>query len=220
MLKKNSNEHYNSFSKIPQLDYEPDSEFLEWYMVEGYERISELSRCLRTFLNYRKNVIQLKFSTSSETDNNLKNDSILKREGELSSLYTQYTALVKKIGVENAAIAENIQILIEKVKIQPYKNEITLLKEIKHIGREMWKIIHILSEFEVQLHPYILQTSIKIACVLSSVEGIFFSLFSNFYCELKLCYLQLEKELSELLLLNKAEQFKKKKKMKGVRILE
>ena len=33
------------------LDYEEDHEFLEWCVLEGSEKISELSRQLRSYLN-------------------------------------------------------------------------------------------------------------------------------------------------------------------------
>ncbi len=76
--------------------------------------------------------------------------------------------------MEKGTIAEKIRILIEKVKTQPNDLDINFLKEIKHLGGELWKNLHILSEFEIHYHPRLLQMAIKIACVLSSVEGVFF----------------------------------------------
>ena len=210
----------DSFNTPSLLEYEEDSESLDWYSTEGSERINELSRQLRTFLNYKSAIIQFRFSGSQKGENFLNKDQIIKSESELFSIYSRYTALIKKIGVEEGTIAEKIRILIEKVKIQPNDLDINQLKKIKHLREELWKNLHIFSEFEFHYYPRLLHMAIKIACVLSNVEGVFFSLFSDFYGELKRSYLQLEKELSGLIYLNENEQFEAKKKKRSVKILE
>ena len=210
----------DSFNTPSLLEYEEDSESLDWYSMEGSERINELSRQLRTFLNYKNAIIQFRFSGSQKGENFLNKDQIIKCESELFSIYSRYTALIKKIGVEEGTIAEKIRILIEKVKIQPNDLDINQLKKIKHLREELWKNLHIFSEFEFHYYPRLLHMAIKIACVLSNVEGVFFSLFSDFYGELKRSYLQLEKELSGLIYLNENEQFEAKKKKRSVKILE
>jgi len=222
-MTKNSNNFiglHDFFSNPSLLDYEEDSEFLEWYSIEGSERINELSRQLRSFLNYKSAIIRFRFSESREIDNTLKKDSIMKRESELSSLFSRYVTLLKIIGVEEGIVAEKILILIEKVKAQPNDFEINLLKELKCLGGEIWKILHIFSEFEIHYHPQLLNIAIKIAVILCSAEGAFFSLFSDFYGELKQSYLKLKGELSSLLRLNEEDKFKAKKKKRLVRIIE
>lgn len=211
---------HDIFSNNSLLDYEEDSKFVEWYLIEGSMRINELSRQLRSFLNYKSAIIRFRYSNSSEVDNVLKKEPIIKLESELSSLFHRYANLLKMIGVEDGIITEKMLILIEKVKGQPYDFEINLLKEIKHLGVEIWKKLHILSEFELHSHPQLLNVVIKIAGILCSAEGAFFSLFSDFFGELKQSYLQLEVELSGLLHLNEEVQFKEKKKKRRVRIVE
>lgn len=210
---------YDLFSSSSFLEYEAESKYLEWYSVEGSKRLSELSRQLRTFLNYRSAIIQLRFSRSQTSSDSFKKDIILKRNSELLSLSSRYTTLTNKVGVEELSVAEKIRILMQKIKIQPKRLHLDILKEIKYLGNEMWKNIHILSEFDLHFHPQVLNMVIKIACILSNVEGIFFLPFSKFYCELKRNYLQLERELSGLLFLTDVEQVKLKKK-KQVGILE
>jgi len=211
---------YDSFNNSSFLEDNRDSEFLEWYNLEGSERIKELSRQLRTFLNYKSKITRLRFLRFKMYYKTLERNSISKREEELTSLYTRYSNNLLMIGIEDEAIAEKIRKLLQKAIIQPNNHEITLLKEIKHLGSKMWKILHILSEYELNLHPQVLHTAIKIACVLSSTEGLFFPLFSDFYAELKLSYLLLEKELSKLPQLNNTRQFKENERKKMVRILE
>ena len=211
---------YNSYDIDPLFKYEMDYEFSEWCSMEGSERISELSRQLRSYLNYKNAIIRYRYLGSQKQGNILKEDSMIKWEGELFSEYSRYTTLLKRIAIDEATIAKKIQNLIEKVKIQPDNLEINLLKEIKHIGRKLWKNLHFLSELELHHHPRLLYMAIKIACILCSVEGVFFSLSSNFYGELKHSYLQLEKELSGLFSLNGEDQLEKMKKKRRVRILE
>lgn len=222
-MTKNSNnlvDLHNFFSNPSFFDYKEDSGFLEWYSIEGDTRISELSRQLRSFLNYKSAIIRFRFSESSEADKTLKKDPIMKWEGELSSLFSRYATLLKMIGVEGGIIEKEILILIEKVKAQPNGLEINLLKEIKHLGVEIWKRLHILSEFEIHHYPRLLNVAIKIAAILCNAEGAFFSLFSDFYGELKQSYLQLEGELSGLIRLNEDDQFKEKKNKRLVRVFE
>ena len=212
---------YNSLTDDPFFsDYDEDSEFLEWYSIEGSNRISELSRQLRSYLNYKNAIIRYRFSGSQKADNFFNKDLMLKRGSELFSEYSRYTIFLNRIGADEASIAKQILILKDKVKIQPNNLEINLLKEIKHIGGKMWENLHILSEFELHYHPQLLYMAIKVACILSSTEGVFFSLFTDFYGELKHSYLQLEKELSELLCLIGDKHFETETNKKRVNILE
>lgn len=211
---------YNSLKDLSFSEYDEDSEFLEWYSIEGSNRISELSRQLRSYLNYKNAIIRYRFTGSQKANNILNNDSILKRGSELFSEYSRYTVLLNKIGADEVSIVKQILILKNKVQIQPNALEINLLKEIKRIDGNMWENLHILSEFELHYHPQLLHMAIKVACILSSVEGVFFSLFTDFYSELKNSYLQLEKELSELLCLKEDKHFETEKNIKRMNILE
>jgi hypothetical protein len=209
-----------SFDKSSLIDNEPDSECIEWYMLEGSERLFELSRQLRTIINYRSNITRLRFSKTYKHDYNKKNNSILNREKELLSLYRQYANIFSGAGLEQETIEQKIRNIINKVKILPNSLEKNILKDIKNIGKEIWKKLHALSEFELYFHPYLLLMSIKIASILSSTEKVFYSLFSNFYNELKTNYLQLEKELSELLRINEKEIFKERERLSEMKLLE
>jgi len=211
---------YDIFDNPSFLDYEENSEFLEWYSTEGSKRISELTRQLRSFLNYKSAVIRLRFSKTQESNIILKKDPKIKWETEFFSLSSQYANLLKMIGLEERTVKEKILILMERVKTQPNNLEIDLLKEINLLGSKIWKIHHILSELEIHNYTRFFLMVIKIASILCSVENAFFWPFSSFYEELKTNYLQLEKEISGLLQLNGEEQFEAKKKKRREGILE
>ena len=44
------------FDDISFLAYEEDPKFLEWYSIEGLEKINELSRQLQSFFNFKTNL--------------------------------------------------------------------------------------------------------------------------------------------------------------------
>ena len=198
-------------------EYDDD---IDLYSIECYERINELSRQLRSFLNYKKAVIQFRFSKLKKSDITLKNNPTKKWEGKLSSLIPQYVSKLKIIGVKEGNVAERILILLEKVRTQPKSYEINLLKEIRNLGNKIWEIIHVLSELDIYHQPHLLKVAIKIADTLCRAESTFFSIFSDFYNELKLNYIQLEEELSGLLQTNEEHQIKRERKKERVKIKE
>jgi len=59
---------YDPLNESSLLDIEDDSIFLEWALMEGSERINELSRQFRTFLNYKFALILQRYS-KSQTNN-------------------------------------------------------------------------------------------------------------------------------------------------------
>ena len=75
--KNNGNIIQNSFNTMSLLELEDDSEFIEWCFLEGSERISELSRQLRTFLNYKNEIIRFRYSKSRESMCKFKLETIM-----------------------------------------------------------------------------------------------------------------------------------------------
>ena len=200
------------------LGCEEDSEFIKRYSIEFPTQINKLSRHLRSILNYKNAVIQFRFSESSEVNKTGKNP-FLKWESQVSSNFHRYANLLNIIEAKEGKIANKIQILLEKAKYLPNHFEINLLKELKLIGSEIWKGLHILSEFEIHCNPHLLNKLTKIAGIICSADSAFSSLLSDFFKELRLSYLQLQRELSGLLLLNKEFQIKEKNKIREVRIV-
>ncbi|TFG08900.1 MAG: hypothetical protein EU539_01140 [Promethearchaeota archaeon] len=209
-----NDEFFDDFSDIIEnisfLTYEKDYEFLEWYSIEGLNKINELSRQLQTFFNYKAAVIHYRFSEPQKRDNSTKNEHIKNKARELSSLSSHYIEKLRRFGLENKNVKERILILLQRVKNQSNKFELNLLKEIKKIGKEIWIILHIMSKLEMNLYPKSLYFAVKMANILCSSESAFFWPFSSFYEELKSNYKQLEKEISEILQKNKSRQKKTK----------
>ncbi len=213
-------EYYDSLNDPSLLDYEEDAEFCEWYSTEGSARISELSRQLRTFLNYKCAVIRARFSRERKDEGSLKKDPIMTLKNDLFSFCSRYTTLLNMIGVEGKTVTEKILILMARVKAHKKEFEINLLRELRQLGDDMWKIIHVLSECELHQHLQLLNITLKIAGILCSAESAIFWTFLRFYEELKLSYRQLDNEMSGLVRKNDEMQFNAKEKERKVKILK
>lgn len=207
---------YDISDNISLLETDVTSDFLDWYSLEGSNRIFELSRQLRSFLNYKYEIIRIRFSKSNRSEPiNLKNP-IKIRERDLALLFSQYSTLLEKIGIVDGKIAEKIIELMEKVKNKSLEIDIKHFKEIKILSKKIWNVLHILSELELHRHPRLLNVILQIASLLCSSESVYFSPFSDFYRELKLNYLQLEGEISNLIPI--VDEMRKGKKKKLVKI--
>ena len=125
------------------------------------------------------------------------------------------------VGVEGEPIADKMLVLWEKLRFQPNNHEIVILKEIRALGDEIWKIIHVLSELEIHDRPQLLNVIVQIIDTCCSAQSVFSLIFSEFFLELRENYLQLGEELSELFRFDKKNQLNlKKKKERRVRIGE
>jgi len=206
----------NSF----QSEKENNLEYFDWYSTEVSERINELSRHLRSFFNYKTAVIQLRYSSPQEFEISPPRKPILELEGKLASLFSQYISKLRLLGLKEDLLVEKLLFLLEKVKIQSNSPEINILIEIKNFTSEIWRIIHVLSEFEIYDCPRLLNVVIQITSLLCSAQGVFSSLFSEFYRELRENYLLLGNDLAGLLQIDEKNQFNVEKKNKRVRLKE
>jgi hypothetical protein len=207
---------YNS----PYLDFDENNIFHEWCSIEGSERLNELSRQLRTFINYKQSIIHLRFSKSQIYNSTTNNDLFFKQKKDLISLTTRFVGLLRIIGVVDGVITEKVLNVYDKIKTTPNELEINRLEEIKSLNKEIWKIIHILSELEVHCHPLFLKKILSISCISCEVNIALFSPFSEFYSELKKNYLLLENELSSMLKIKNKELNPTNNNKIGVRITE
>ena len=192
-----------------------------WNDLNGcYDSLSELSRQLFTFFNYKNSVIRLRLSGSQEYENISKQADIMIKVKKINEIFIQYESLLEMIEIGEKPLVEGIKYYMVKVLANPNTHEANLLKKIKKFGDELWMRIQELSTFELHHQTSILYRAISIAEVLSNVQRAFFYPFASFYKELKENYSRLEGELSGLLPSNDLIQGKMKKIKKKVKILE
>ena len=201
----------DDYHKLSYLEYDEVNIFHEWYLIEGEERISELSRQLRTFFNYKQSIIHAKFSPLRKYTKNSHSESISKYGNDLITHTSRLIVLLKNIGAGDGNIVETLKIYMKKLIINPKRADIEKLQEINKYCKKIWEILHILSELGLY-NKSLLRNSIKISCISCEVKTALFPRFSNFYSELNKNYLQLEKELIRTHQVNKIDQVPAKEK--------
>lgn len=189
----------DDFSESPYIDYEDyndNSVFVEWYSVEGENQIKELSRQLRTFLNYKNSMILLRYSISNDIVTIEKRITINQYEKLLNNLASQLIDLLKVLGLVKRGISEYIVKLLERLKAKPANNsDIQEFKKLKKLIGEIWKLIHIISELEIHSNRALFKRIIIIVQICCEIEIVLMPLFSNFFQELRISYNHLEEEL-------------------------
>lgn len=208
----------DDFHDLPYLEYDEENIFHEWYLIEGEERISELSRQLRTFFNYKQSIIHVKFSKLRKYTKNSHSESISRHGNDLITHTSRFIALLKNIGVEDGNIVETLKIRMKKLVLNPKRADIEKLQEIKKDIKKIWEILHVLSELGLYNNRSLLKTAIKISCISCEVNTALFSGLANFYSELNKNYLQLEQDLIGSNQFDEQEQFPVNKRKIGVRI--
>jgi hypothetical protein len=201
------------------LDIEDDSIFIEWTSMEGSERINELSRQLRTFLNYKFALIRQRYSKSSDNNKKTNAEKYKKHSLDFSRSVSEYLFLIKIIGADEDCLAEKIKCIMEKAKFNTRDFKIEILKKLKFLGANIWNEIHILSEFD-QYNSTLLKIVFRTAKLLCNAEIAFYFPYRDFYRELDKNYVDLEYEISNLLQSNRAKQCDDNHRQLRVKILE
>ncbi|MHA1457712.1 MAG: hypothetical protein ACTSR5_17360, partial [Promethearchaeota archaeon] len=81
----------------PDIESEYDDIFNDWYEIEGTRKIKELSRQLRTFFNYKTEVIRYRFRSTPNLAENDTNTKYYSRKQEIESLTREFIILLKKL---------------------------------------------------------------------------------------------------------------------------
>ena len=192
-------ENYNNinFEDVnPYLEFEEEDEFLEWYSIEGKNQIFELSRQLRTFLNYKKSMLHLRFSRNQIAYTYLQEAKIRQYERALNESSSQLVSLLKNLPLLNGDLSNKINNLISKTLENSQNQESKNFIEISKIINKIWELLHVLSELEVQHYPRLFNRILIIASIACEIKHLIFPLFSEYFLELKEHYRILEKEIS------------------------
>ena len=187
-----------NFSKEPFYEYDEDLDYREWH-IEGYSNISELSQQLESFLNNKKLVVQTILNSSKINTSNIDvNYKIRDLGNKIISLYSRYNKLVNKLGDKNIPSREKIFRL--KLKLMRNLNipEAQLFKDIERLCKNLWKELNNLSNLNLWEYPRLFKVAVGISKVLCIDSPEFNSLLTNFYSELQMNYIQLEKEFELL----------------------
>ncbi|GAJ19200.1 unnamed protein product, partial [marine sediment metagenome] len=81
----------------PYFELESEELFLEWYKIEGVRNITELSRQVRTLLNYKTETIKNGFQSNENTSINQINTKFLNLKQKFESLALKFIILLRSI---------------------------------------------------------------------------------------------------------------------------
>jgi len=201
--------HLDYYNEEP-LDYDE-----MFYITEN--RITELSRQLQTYLNYKKATIRAICSDFEDTPTLFSTKSIHKWEEELKLLIWEYTSYLKNKLGSNEDHKLKILCLAEMGKSSPKSHETTLFKNFLRNKIKLWQILHILSGLEIHRRPQLLKLVIKTISRLCHDEKVINEIIPDFFKQMQLNYQQLDREFERLCIGKDREHIKLKKRKVMVR---
>lgn len=175
---------------------EIDALFNDIYEIEGVRKIKELSRQLRTFFNYKAEVIQFRFQ-SNVPSNHVPNKSYTSstfytQKQKIESLSHELISLLKNIKRDDSTLEQEIYYL-------HFDKNSTRLNKLSNVTEKIFRLIHYFSEGSIHNHPKFLKFIFTLAKNIIFVKKCLNAEFYTFYDELEINYGNLEKELGDLL---------------------
>jgi hypothetical protein len=200
----------NNIYKNPYLEFDSGENSHNSYEIYGINRINELSRQLRTFLNYKAATIQYRYHRKTSACYNKEENGSDLRFKQLASKFIKVLSKIKGNGVSyEIELRRLFDLVLNKVSR-------TQIIELRSITEQLFTHIHLLSEQEIHLKPLLFKFILDLSQEACRVYNILNSWASGYYVELSLNYSLLYDELDELILLKQGE----KNVLKKHRILE
>ena len=190
----------------PYIGSEYDDIFNDWYEIEGARKIKELSRQLRTFFNYKAEVIRYRFRPSPNLAENDTNTKFYSRKQEIESLTHDFITLLKRLKKPTQTLEEGIRSLF-------FNNDKACFNKLSAITEKLSMLLHYFSEESIYDHPKFLKFNVILAQNICLVKKCLNAQFSEFFEELEINYNNLEGELEHLFETMLNEQKKSKKQL-------
>lgn len=195
----------------PYMEYESDDIPYSLYEIYGVSKIKELSRQLRTFLNYKTATIQYRFRPNNITCLDGEDKKYKETKKRFKTLASKFIKLLLKIRGSGVSFEAEVKKLLERVIHMEDKINKRLLVVLKDVSQKLFVTVHALSEQEIHLHPKLLKFIVRITQEMCIVFKSINHWASKFYEELRVNYLQLHDELSLLITEEKVEKCKIRK---------
>ena len=172
------------------------------------DKITLISRQLRTYLNNRESTVLAICRDNSITFEFKNINSIQKWETELNQVYFDYNIFLKKFIGSKEEIKMRVLVLAKKAYSEPNSIETREFNQFLKNKIKLWDLLHILSELEIHTRPQLLKRVLTISIGLCNEESKLNVIIPDFFKQLKLNYQQLERECEQLFM----KEFNEKKK--------
>jgi len=190
----------------PYIESEYDDIFNDWYEIEGVRKIKELSRQLRTFFNYKTEVIRYRFRSSPIIVENYANTKFFSQKQKIESITYEYITMLKKL-------KKNAQTLEQGIRSLFFGNNKIQLKNLSEITEKLFMLLHYFSEESLHDHPKFLKFNVILAKNICLVKKCLYAQYSEFFEELEINYNNLEGELEDLIGITPVEKEQSKKQL-------
>jgi len=190
------------------LDYD-ELKFYDEILDRTGDKITLISRQLRTYLNNRESTILALCRDNSLTFEIKNINSIQKWETELNQVYFDYNIFLKKFIGSKEDIKMRVLVLAKKAYSQPNSIEAREFNQFLKNKIKLWDLLHILSELEIHTRPQLLKRVLTISIGLCNEESKLNVIIPDFFKQLKLNYQQLELECEQLFMKELNEKKKK-----------
>jgi len=188
----------------PYIEYDGEDIPYSMYEIHGVNKIRELSRQLRTILNYKTATIQYRFRPKFITYPHRLDIKYNQTKENLKHLASKFIKLLSNIKGNGVSYEVELKRLI--ISLSENKISKSLLTDLKNVTQKLFITVHALSEQEIQLHPKFLKFITNLSHEACKVLKILNSWASVFYEELRINYLQLYDELTLLIPDERAEK--------------
>jgi hypothetical protein len=186
-------------SNGPYIEYDSDDNPCSIYETNGINRINELTRQLRTFLNYKAAIIKYRFRPNTINQPTLLDIKSTETSKKLKQNASEFIKQLKKIKGKGISYECELIRMLERVRFAENVISNKLLTDMKETTQNLFTIIHELSEREIHLQPNLLKFTINLTQDACKVFKIFNSWALEFYEELRVNYHQLYDELTLLI---------------------
>ena len=174
------------------IELEFDDIFNDGYEIEGVRKIKELSRQLRTFFNYKTEVIRYRFRSNLFPAKTCANTKFFSQKQKIESITYEYITMLKKL-------KKNTQTLEQGIRSLFFGNNKIQLKNLLEITEKLFMLLHYFSEESLHDHPKFLKFNITLAKNICLVKKCLYAQFNEFFEELEINYDNLEGELEDLI---------------------
>ncbi len=198
-----------------------DSEDIPYsiYEIEGVSKITELSRQLRTFLNYKAATIHYRFQPKTVSCCYQTKKSISEIEVKLKKITSKFINLL--IQIKGNSVSYEIELKKKILGLLVNEDNKNQIKDLRNLTKKLFMIIHLLSEQEIYIYPLLLKFILNLSQEACIVYKILNKWASGYYDELRLNYAQLFNELKELIQTNQTyKNYKKEHRDLEVRLKE
>lgn len=151
----------------PYIEYDSDEIPYSMYETYGIKRIKELSRQLRTFLNYKAATMQYRFHPKTIPCYDKRENG---RESRFTQLASQFIKMLNQI--KGNGLSYEVELKRKMLDLVIDKEGKTQIIELKSLTEQLFTNIHLLSEQEIHLNPLLLKFILNLsqeACKVYSI---------------------------------------------------